>query len=329
MAGEDPGVGVITLLLDLIQRGWSAVTGVAKSVVGGIMDIVKTSLFFSWRRKMMQGQKGPDLERGEQSLKDLRLHEQVGARIVTVEIGDEVAMEALRQELKRLELDFAITEHEDQYTLHYKEVNEQDVLYAQQMALEALYGTRDRDQQNGPDPRDEQERDDQDRSENQDRQDRQDDDRDRDEREERQGDERREEQEHQNQQDRDQRDEPAPTPIPAPVETGESHSDEKASRGKHARQEAPARVAEKQPSPTRAQHGAEAPSLAERMPAPPSQSQNALKTQAQAKSAPQFEPLENLIAQARERAAAKNAGRSRAIDRTKDRIRAREVNFGH
>ncbi|MBR5260437.1 MAG: hypothetical protein IKV48_08245, partial [Eggerthellaceae bacterium] len=161
MAGEDPGVGVITLLLDLIQRGWSAVTGVAKSVVGGIMDIVKTSLFFSWRRKMMQGQKGPDLEHGEQSLKDLRLHEQVGARIVTVEIGDEVAMEALRQELKRLELDFAITEHEDQYTLHYKEVNEQDVLYAQQMALEALYGTRDQDQQDEPDSRDKQDRGDQ------------------------------------------------------------------------------------------------------------------------------------------------------------------------
>ena len=275
---------------------------------------------------------------------------------MTVEIGDDVAMEALRQELKRLELDFAITEHEGQYTLHYKEVNEQDVLYAQQMALEALYGTRDQDQQDGPDPRDEQDQDEQ-----RDEHDRQDDDRDRDDREERQEDERREEQdrsddgpgpqqdqdqkqndrqdnrnqdghneqEHQSQEDREQRDEPAPTPIPAPIVTGESRSGEKASRGKHARQVAPAMAVEEQPTPTRAQRGAETPSLAERKPAPPSQSQNTPKTQAQAKDVPQFEPLENLIAQARERAAAKNAGRSHAMDRTKDRIRAREVSFGH
>ena len=68
MAGEDPGVGVITLVFDLIQRGWSAVTGAAKSVVSGTMDLVKTGMFISWRRKMMQGQQGPDLAHGEQCL---------------------------------------------------------------------------------------------------------------------------------------------------------------------------------------------------------------------------------------------------------------------
>ena len=344
MAGEDPGVGVITLLLDLIQRGWAAVTGTAKSIVSGAVDILKTSLFFSWRRKMMQGQKGPDLKHGEQSLKDLRLHEQVGAKIVTVEIGDEVVMEALRQELKRLELDFAITEHDDQYTLHYKDVNEQDVLYAQQVALEKLYGEHEQETPNEREEREQQDQ--QDRDEGQDKQDRQDDGRDRDEREERERDERREErerdeeepdpqqeqnqdqsdqrdnhdqddcdeQERQNQQDREQhnsgqRDEQAPEPVPVLIEAGESPSNERASRGKHARQEAPA--------------------LAERMPTTPSQSQQVLKTQVQTKDAPQFEPLENIIAQARERAAAKNAGRSHAMERTKDRIRAREVSFGH
>ena len=368
MAGEDPGVGVITLILDLIRRGWDAVTGVTKSFVGGIMDITKTALFFSWRRKMMQGQKVPDLKHGEQSLKDLRLHEQVGAKIVTVEIGDGTAMEALREELRRLELDFAITEHEGRYTLHYKESNEQDVLYAQQVALEKLYGNHEQDGPEQETPDDPDGREEQDREERQDddrdrEQDQRDDDRENDDehREGRQDDRGRDEQsdqddrsqdesrqneqdahdeqERQNQQEQQgreglddgRRDEPTPVPIPVPVEVGEKSPSDKASRGKHARQATPV-FAEKEPSaPPRTQRSAEAPSLAERMPPPPSQSQRVPQTHAQTKDTPQFEPLESLIAKARERAAAKNAARrqNHSLDRNHNRVRAREVNFGH
>lgn len=307
MAGEDPGTGVITLILDLIQRGWSAVTGAAKSVVSGTVDIIKTSLFFSWRRKMMQGQMGPDLVHGQQSLKDLRLHEQVGAKIVTVEIGDETAMEALREELRRLELDFAITEHDGQYTLHYKESNEQDVLYAQQAALEKLYGGHEQDEQGQETPEDPDDRDQQDREE------RQDDGREREER------------------DNGRREEPAPTPIPVEVGEQQSAPADKASRGKHARQAEPALAEKGLSASPRTQRTSEAPSLAERMPLTPSQSQRAPQTQAQAKDAPQFEPLDSLIAKARERAAAKNAARKQdlSLDRNHNRVRAREVNFGH
>ena len=277
--------------------------GVAKSFVGGIMDMAKTYMFISWRRKMMQGQKPPDLEHGEQSLKDLRLHEQVGAKIVTVEIGDEVTMEALRGELNRLELDFAITEHDGHYTLHYKDVNEQDVLYAQQVALEKLYGGHEQDgpEQDGPEDPD-----------CRGGQDRQDDERDRDEREDRQNDGRREErergeeepdqregqsqdqgdrrdgreqggrdeQERQSQQDREQRDngqrdESTPTPIPVPIGAGERQNAEndRAFRGRHARHETTVAAATEQPASTRDRRSTEAPSLAEHMPATPSQSQ--------------------------------------------------------
>lgn len=349
MAGEDPGVGVITLVLDIAQRAANTVLGFFKGIGSAIVDIAKMLVFMSWRRQARQQGQGPELKHGKQSLKHLRRHEDRGAQLISAEIGDRQAMKALDKELKALAIDYAITgNRSDGYTLHYKSINEQDVLMAQARALDNLYGSPDQNEPDQETPNDSDDRDQQDREERQDdgrdrEQDQRDDERQDDEerrddrqddqtqdeqsdREDRSQDESRQneqdtrdEQERQNQQEQERqdrerredgrRDESAPAPIPVPAEVGESSPSDKASRGKHARQETP--------------------SLAERMPATPSQTQRASQTQAQAKDAPQFEPLESLIAKARERAAAKNAARTHAIDRTKDRVRAREVNFSH
>lgn len=336
MAGEDPGVGVITLLLDVAQRAASTVLGFFKGIGNAIVDIMKMLVFMSWRRQAMH--QGPKLKHGKQSLKHLRRHEDRGAQLVSVEIGDQDAMKALDHELRALKIDYAITGNRtDGYTLHYKSVNEQDVLMAQARALEQLYGdpnqaNQEQETLNDPNQRDERDQQgerredrDQDReqTDQQDREEHQDDEQNRDEQEDR-NDEAQDELEHQNEQERqnqqeqeqnrqqnerEQHEEPAPAPIPNEVGEKVDSPDDKAKHGKHTRQEAP--------------------DLAERMPDTPSQSQQDPKMQAQAKDAPQFEPLESLIAKARERAAAKNAGRSHAIDRTKDRVRAREVSFSH
>lgn len=159
MAGEDPGVGTLSVVLELIQRAGSAVTGTIKNTISFGLDVIKTGMFFAWRRQMMQSQKGPQLEHGQQSLRDLRLHEQVGAQIVSVEIGDYKSMDALCQELRRLEIDFAITEHDYQYTLHYKSNNERDVMLAQAMAMQKLYGDPVQETPDDPSPeKDEQDR---------------------------------------------------------------------------------------------------------------------------------------------------------------------------
>lgn len=338
MAGEDPGVGVITLLLDVAQRAASAVLGFFKGIGNAIVDIMKMLVFMSWRRQAMQQGQGPKLKHGKQSLKHLRRHEDRGAQLVSVEIGDRDAMKALDHELKALKIDYAITGNRtDGYTLHYKHINEQDVLMAQARALEQLYGdpnqvNQDQETPNDPDSRDEQnqqderrEDHDQDREyeEQQDREERQDGEQNRDDQADRNDEardelERQNEQERQNQQEqeqgreqseRNQRDEP--TPAPAPIDVGEitDSLDDKAMRGKHARQEVPV--------------------FDERMSPASSQPQRAPQMHTQTKDAPQFEPLESLIEKARERAAAKNAGRKHSIDRTKDRVRAREVNFSH
>lgn len=338
MAGEDPGVGVITLLLDVVQRAASTVLGFFKGIGNAIVDIAKMLVFMSWRRQAMQQGQGPKLKHGKQSLKHLRRHEDRGAQLVSVEIGDRTAMKALDKELKALKIDYAITgNRSDGYTLHYKSINEQDVLMAQARALEQLYGdpnqvNQEQETPSDPDSRDEQNqqderRDDQgqdrEQDDRQDREDRQDDEQSRDE-EANQNGEAQDEQERQNEQDRqdqqeqernreqgerDQREDPTPAPMPTEVGEKTNSIDDKVKRGKHARQEAPA--------------------LAERMPDTPSQPHQAPKAHTQTNDAPQFEPLESLIAQARERAAAKNAARTHAIDRTKDRVRAREVNFSH
>ena len=151
MAGEDPGVGTLAVILELIQRTGNAVTSTLKSGVSFGLDVIKTGMFFAWRRQMMNAQKGPDLVHGYQSLKKLRLHEQVGATITSAGIGDKEAMKALKSELKRLKIDFAITDdgkrNDKQYTLHYKKGNEQDVMLAQAAAMQKLYGSPDLDAQ--------------------------------------------------------------------------------------------------------------------------------------------------------------------------------------
>ena len=327
MAGEDPGASIITLLLDLIRRGWDVVTSTVKTAF-------QTGLFIYFRKQMMRAQQGPKLKHGKQRLKHLRRHEERGAQIVSVEIGDRDAMKALDRELKALKIDYSITKDRDgEYVLHYKSVNEKDVLMAQKRALEQLYGDPDQinpEQETPSDPgdRDQQDRDDrqdeQNREEQSDRGDRSQDDSRQNEQDSRDEQERQNKRERQDQQEqernreqseRNQRNEPrpVPAPVPVPTEVGKRANslDDKVKRGKHVRQEAPA--------------------LAERMPLAPSLSQQAPKTQAQSKDAPQFEPLESLIAKARERAAAKNAARKQdlSLGKTKDRVRAREVSFGH
>lgn len=133
MAGEDPGAGVITLILDLIKRGWDVVTSTVKTAF-------QTGLFVYFRKQMMRAQQGPKLKYGKQSLKHLRRHEDRGAQLSSVGIGDRKAMKALDKELKTLKLDYAITKSNGEYTLHYKSVNDRDVLLAQQHALENRFG---------------------------------------------------------------------------------------------------------------------------------------------------------------------------------------------
>lgn len=373
MAGEDPGVSTLAVILELIQRAWSAFTGSIKAVVSGTMDVIKTGMFISWRRKMMQGQQGPDLERGEQSLKDLRAHEQVGAHIVTVEIGDRTAMEALREELRRLELDFAITEHDGQYTLHYKEANEQDVLYAQQAALEKLYGDRDRanDEQetpNDPDQRDEHDRDGdegreqgerenregdgQNDREDEQREDRQHDERDEHERsddssdqdrsdderrdeeqrqeQEREAEERQREQQEQEQAEQQTRNQSQTQgqPVPDKVVPAAAVLTGAAAANEHQQAHEQGSTAQ-----NAAQLGA-GPERASQMEAP--EPQHRQENAADLKPNQRFEPLEDLIKEARERARAKNMARNhpeRAMrldhHRSLTRERARNFEPGH
>ena len=73
MAGEDPGVGILSFLLDLAQRAASAVAGVFRGAMQFGMDVAKTLMFLSWRRQM-QGQ-GPKLKHGKRSLRHLRHHQ--------------------------------------------------------------------------------------------------------------------------------------------------------------------------------------------------------------------------------------------------------------
>lgn len=163
MAGEDPGVGTLSVVLELIQRAGNTVTNFIKSGVNFGVDAAKTIMYLSFRRSMMSAQKGPRLEHGKQSLKKLRLHEQVGAQIVSVNIGDREVMKALDSELKRLEIDYAITDdgvkENRVYTLHYKSANERDVMMAQAMAMQKLYGDPAQETPDTPSPeKDEQDR---------------------------------------------------------------------------------------------------------------------------------------------------------------------------
>ena len=311
MAGEDPGVSTLAVILELIQRAWAAATGSIKAVVSGTVDIIKTSLFFSWRRKMMQGQTGPDLNHGQQSLKNLRLHEQAGAHIVSVEIGDFKAMDALCEELKRLELDFAITEHDYQYTLHYKEANEQDVLYAQQAALEKLYGDPNkaaddnRETPSDPDQRDEHDRDgDEGREQNEQQaaEQRQE--------QEREAEERQRDQQEQEQAEQQTRNQTQTQGHPTPEQTVPAAAAMTGAASAHTQERASQMEA---PEPLHRQENAAA-----------------------LKPNQRFEPLEDLIKEARERARAKNMARNhpeRAMrldhHRSLTRERARNFEPGH
>lgn len=311
MAGEDPGASTIAVILDAIQRAWSAVTGSIKAVMGGVVDIVKTSMFFRWRKQMMQNS-GGKLKHGYQSLKKLRRHEDRGATLKSIEIGMWEDAKLFKKELKRAGIDFALTHDEDGvYTLHYKSTNEADVLHAQYSILEQRYGgepsaeqdhdpasrdgredERNNDQAPQNDQIDEPRYDDlipQDAHE-QDRQEREQQERERQERE---------------QQQREQK----------------THSDEE--------QTTPARTEPTERTTPRVQ---KAPSVADPVRAEANHSNSGLS-----RTAISNEPLSELKRQARERARAKNLARAQSRDRSQDRgmshrtarVRAREFDPGH
>lgn len=149
MAGEDPGASTIAVILDAIQRAWGAVTGSLKAVMSGVVDVVKTSMFFRWRKQMMQANSGVKLKHGYQSLKHLRHHEDRGATLKSVEIGTKDDAKLFKKELKRAHIDFSLTHDRDgNYTLHYKSANDQDVLHAQYNILQQRYGNQSHDDQN-------------------------------------------------------------------------------------------------------------------------------------------------------------------------------------
>ena len=138
---EDPGVGTLSAVIEAMRQLFNFVQDTAKSIVNTGADIARTYLYMSWRKNSM----GARAKHGEQSLKKLRRQEAQGATIKTVEIGkDFEAMLALEDELKSLKVDFAITQTSTgEWLLHYKQSNEQDVIRAQQYALNSRYGAHE------------------------------------------------------------------------------------------------------------------------------------------------------------------------------------------
>ena len=138
---EDPGVGTLSAVIEAMRQLFNFVQDTAKSLVNTGADIARTYLYMSWRKNSM----GARAKHGEQSLKKLRRQEAQGATIKTVEIGkDFEAMLALEDELKSLKVDFAITQTSTgEWLLHYKQSNEQDVIRAQQYALNSRYGAHE------------------------------------------------------------------------------------------------------------------------------------------------------------------------------------------
>ena len=142
---EDPGVGTMSAIIEAIRQAFGFVQDVGKSLLNTAADITRTYMYMSWRKNARGS--GQSFKHGEQSLKSLRAQEAAGAKIVTVEIGkDDDSMSALEWELRKLDVDFAITRAGDgEWLLHYKQSNEQDVLRAQAYALNARYGDRTRE----------------------------------------------------------------------------------------------------------------------------------------------------------------------------------------
>ena len=142
---EDPGVGTMSAIIEAIRQAFGFVQDVGKSLLNTAADITRTYMYMSWRKNARGS--GQSFKHGEQSLKSLRAQEAAGAKIVTVEIGkDDDSMSALEWELRKLDVDFAITRAGDgEWLLHYKQSNEQDVLRAQAYALNARYGDPERE----------------------------------------------------------------------------------------------------------------------------------------------------------------------------------------
>lgn len=144
---EDPGAGTLAALLEFFRRSVGMVFDTGKTIVSTAADYYRTRLYIGMRKRNDQSRnagKGKDayLHHGKQTLRQLRMHEEHGTQIQSVEIGGSEAKQALDTELKRLKVDYAFTKnsHGDWF-LHYKDGNEQDILLAQDSALRVLYGT--------------------------------------------------------------------------------------------------------------------------------------------------------------------------------------------
>lgn len=333
MAGDDPGAATIAVILDVIQRAWNAVTGSVKAVMGGAIDILKTGMFIRWRRQMMQSN-GSKLKHGYQSLKKLRRHEERGAVLKSVEIGTWDDAKLFKKELKHAGIDFALTHDKDgNYTLYYKEANEQDVLHAQYNILQQLYGDQSQDEQEqdsaandshendrdqDPIPNDDREQDDQGREQQ--------------EREEQS----RSEEEQAIPAPRDDRDEETERDDTASREGREQDDLEREEQARtNEEREEQIRSNEEQTSPARTEpterttsHEQQAPSVTE-----PVRAEASHPATNASRSAISHEPLSELKRQARERARAKNLARAQGKNlshaRHMNRVKAREFNPGH
>lgn len=330
MAGEDPGVSTISVLLDVIQRAWAAVTGSAKAVVSGIVGVAKTWFFFSMRKHMMQDAHGPELAHGKQSLSKLRRHEERGANLISVEIGDRKAMKALDKELKRSKIDYAITGNRSRgYALHYKSVNEKDVLAAQARALENLYGNpknthEERETPKDPNPKDEQKHDEHDSHD----QNRSDEEREQQNRDQRNRERTDAEQQREQEQTRNRTDQEQGSPsqdLKVPVPPTETLSPPSSTVHTRVEQAVPSNMAKAERATS---HNPKAPSVADTMklgaPAINPTRNQAARDQAaipEPQRAPSYQPnpqrqsLDDLKAQAKERARSKNLGRKRDHNR--------------
>lgn len=321
MAGDDPGAATIAVILDAIQRAWSAVTGSVKAVMGGAIDILKTGMFIRWRRQMMQSN-GSKLKHGYQSLKKLRRHEERGAVLKSVEIGTWDDAKLFKKELKHAGIDFALTHDKDgNYTLYYKEANEQDVLHAQYNILQQLYGNQSQDEQEqdsatNDSHENDREQDEQEPTPNDDRE---------------QDDQGREQQEHEEQSRSEEE-----QAIPAPHDDRDDDTTSREGREQDdLEREEQIRSNEEQTSPARTEpterttsHEQQAPSVTE-----PVRAEASHPATNASRNTISHEPLSELKRQARERARAKNLARAQSKNlshaRHANRVKAREFNPGH
>lgn len=137
---EDPGAGVINVILEFLRRSIDAFFDTIKTAVSTLADITRVRSYRSYRKEGRD--RNGALHHGKQSLKHLRRHEELGDTLKTVDVGNWRDMWALRRELNKAKVDYSFSHSRGHgYSLHYKERNEGDVLRAQKHAIDRRYGS--------------------------------------------------------------------------------------------------------------------------------------------------------------------------------------------